>query len=230
MLNDIKVGVVGVGKLGKVIAKKIPSDISLYVCDLNEEKAKLVSSEVGCLFAKTEEVIKNCDYLFLALPPNVMVQFCIENSVVFKQDSVLLNLATSVDTNEIIQNIAREDISVIGTKPVCQSTALERGHKVIFITSSDNLKQQEIIQSLIVNMGTIHMGDEMVVREINEIATQKALKLIIDVKNELCKLGIEECIVENAIRTVAVGTLLDYPYKEINGYISNLLNKYNLKL
>jgi len=229
MLNDIKVGVIGVGKLGKVIAKKIPSDISLYVCDLNEEIAKVVSSNISCFCNKTEAIIKDCDYLFLALPPNVITKFCTENSHMFKANSVLLNLATSVDTEEIITNINRADISIIGLKPVCQSTALEQGQKVIFVTSSDNQKQHDILKYLLVNMGTILIGDEMMVRDINEIATKRAMELIINLKNELMEIGINEDIVEVAIKTVAVGTLLDYPYKDVNGYIANILNKYNLK-
>ncbi|MFF2910182.1 NAD(P)-binding domain-containing protein [Paenibacillus sp. NPDC057934] len=230
MNSEIKVGIVGVGKLGKVLAAKLSTTCSLYVCDLNEEAAQAISSAFRCNWDQIDKVAAKCDYLFLALPPTIIHGFCTQYASCFKSGSTVLNLATSVDSRGLKDSINRDDLHVLGLKPVCQSTALEQGQRTIFVTSAEQKILSDELAMLISPLGTIQRGHELTVKEINEAATRRALELIINLKSELMEQDVKEDLIEAAVRSVAVGTLLDYPYQEVNGYIANLLSKYDLQL
>ena len=58
------------------------------------------------------------------------------------------------------------------------------------------------------------------------------MELIIQLEKDLEQFDVSEEVRKSAIGSVAVGTLMDYPYtkENVNGYITNLVEKYQLKL
>lgn len=228
-MSELVIGIVGAGKLGSVLAEKLAKAGHVLVCDKNSSRSLEVSSLAKVKQASVKEVVAESSYIFLALPPNEVTGFCVDMEKEFKSDIVILNLATSLDTKAIKESMHRNDIQIIGVKPICQSSALRNGSKIKFIISEEFGKLEEL-RRMVKDMGDILLGNEMKVQLINEYATLRALELIIQVEDDMKKLGVEQSCVDTAIRTVALGTLMDYPYKNKNQYISNLVNKYNLSL
>ena len=233
MTDKIIVGLVGTGKLGRAIMKRIlrKPELEYVICDEIEEKAKQLAEETACKWASIQETVQVADFLFLALPPVAMDVFAEAHEVDIKENGTIINLSTSIDSTQIQNVLKRQDIEVIGIKPVCQATAMEEGRKVVFFSSSKSEKIY-VIQEMLCEAGNVIEEEGMKVQRINEYATVRALELIIQLEKDLEQFDVSEEVRKSAIGSVAVGTLMDYPYtkENVNGYITNLVEKYQLKL
>lgn len=233
MDNTMKIGIIGSGNLGCAIASCLSrkSNLTMVLGDVLEEKAKEASAKMNCQSMDVEQMVKELDIIFLALPPQAMESFIVENEVSFRQGSIIVNLSTGKDTMEIQEKMQRNDIDLIGLKPVCQATALESMEKTVFLTSSKS-ENLELLSDLLSKVGKIYRNEEMQVQKINELATLRALELIIQVRKDLEQFQVEDDVLDCAIKSVALGTLMDFPYtkERKNDYIDRLVEKYGLNL
>lgn len=233
MTKKIIVGLVGAGCLGRAIMKQIlrRAEFEYLICDKVKTKAKQLAEEIECRAVSIKETVKMADYIYLALPPTAMRLFLMEHEMDFKKNAAIINLSTSVDSKELESVLKRKDISVIGIKPVCQATAMREGRKVVFVSSS-NSEKLNAIKDMLCEIGEVIIDEEMKVQKINEYATLRALELIIQLEKDLEELNLDNRVKNCAIGTVAVGTLMDYPYvkENINEYITILIKKYDLAL
>lgn len=233
MTDKIIVGLVGTGNLGRAIMKRIlrKPELEYVICDEIEEKAKQLAEETACKWASIQETVKMADFLYLALPPVAIDTFVEAHEADIKENGIIINLSTSIDSIQIQNVLKRQDIEVIGIKPVCQATAMGEGRNVVFFSSSKSEKLS-VIQEMLCEAGNVIEEEEMKVQRINEYATVRALELIIQLEKDLEQFDVSEEVCKSAIGTVAVGTLMDYPYtkENVNVYITNLVEKYKLKL
>ena len=68
-----KVGFIGCGNMGGAIARAISKVLQteLYISEPNAEKAKAISEELGCKIVDGNTVCRECDFVFLAIKPNI---------------------------------------------------------------------------------------------------------------------------------------------------------------
>lgn len=233
MEEKIKIGLVGTGNLGRALMKRFirESKYEYIICDEIDKKSIQLAVEMECRAASIIDTVEEADFLFLALPPIIILPFITEQAEKIKKDGTIINLSTSVDTMRIQSVLKRKDIEVVGIKPVCQASAMGEGRQVVFFSSSQSGKMQ-IIKTLLSKAGEVIQEDEMKVKKINEYATLRALELIIQLKQDLEQFQAEDKVLKSAIGNVAVGTLMDFPYtkENVNGYITNIINKYHLRL
>lgn len=70
----IKVGFIGSGNMGSALAKaaKKCADAEIYLYDKDEARAKKAALEISAKTASNTEIAKTCDYIFLAVKPNII--------------------------------------------------------------------------------------------------------------------------------------------------------------
>ena len=75
-MNDkiTKVGFIGCGNMGGAIARAISKVLQtkLYISEPNQEKAAEISKEIGCKISSGNKICEECDYVFLAIKPNLI--------------------------------------------------------------------------------------------------------------------------------------------------------------
>ena len=116
------IGVVGLGLIGGSMAKAINqnTDYSVYGYDINEsvsKKAVLVGATEGEL---TEEMIPECDMLFLGLYPDQTIEFIKENAAKFKPDCIVMDACgvKEVVVREVAPLAEKYGFNFIGTHPM----------------------------------------------------------------------------------------------------------------
>ena len=113
MSNITKVGFIGCGNMGGAIARAISkiSQTELYISEPNQEKAKAISEEIGCKISDGCIICESCDFVFLAIKPNLF-------------DSVIPTLRASFEkgSSTIITMAAGVKISkleaLVGERPI----------------------------------------------------------------------------------------------------------------
>ena len=94
-----KIGFIGAGNMGgalAIAAKKSGSEVFLY--DKDENKAKALAESIGASFLSNTEIAEKCDFVFLAVKPNIIPFAMAEISKAFSKNKngVLVSMAAGV--------------------------------------------------------------------------------------------------------------------------------------
>lgn len=91
----MNIGVVGLGLIGGSIAKsaKKNTNFKVYGYDINEAVVKKAVQEKSIDGELTEKRLAVCDYVFIPLYPEVVVEYVEKNASVFKEGAVVIDCA-----------------------------------------------------------------------------------------------------------------------------------------
>lgn len=113
-----KIGFIGAGNMGSalaVAAKKSGSEVFIY--DKDVSKAKALADTIGATFLSNTEIAEKCDFVFLAVKPNVIPFAMAEISSAFSKNKngVLVSMAAGVAINAIADE--DRDLKIIRIMP-----------------------------------------------------------------------------------------------------------------
>ena len=99
-----KVGFIGAGNMGSALARAaVKSGASVYIYDKDTKKAELLADELGASFAKNTDIAAECDYIFLAVKPNIIPIAMREIEGEFKKNknATLVSMAAGIAIEQI---------------------------------------------------------------------------------------------------------------------------------
>jgi pyrroline-5-carboxylate reductase len=224
MSADRLVGIVGTGRLGAAIARRL-SPRPLLLADIRPERAAALAGALGQSATAVSEVFARCSAILLALPPDAIVPVIVEHAPRAAGGTLLVNLSTGLDTAEAARAAGRDDLQVVGAKPVAQARALTMGLPAVFVSACADPQLQSRLRQVLGPLGPLVRGDEGLARDVNAAATRHGLRLCLDLRAELLALGTPEALVDAALRGVAVGTILDGPWGHENPYLDARLRE-----
>lgn len=218
-------GLVGTGFLGKVLAQRLPEDIHLSLADIDEEKAEKSAAEYNRHHLSIGDLVQKADVILLTIPPGSIFDFIMQYEKDFKEQAVLVNLSTTVNIQDVKQKLSRNDLVLLSCKPVTQALAMSYGFDSYFVISKTEDEYVQMFTTLFGKLGKIVTGDAEKVGEINRYATKQGLLMYLQIHKQLAEMGVPNEIIETAVKTVAVGTILDYPITTDNKYIKKVLEE-----
>lgn len=91
----MNIGIVGLGLIGGSLAKsaKKNTDFKVYGYDLNKDVIKNAISEKSIDGELTQKRLSACDYIFIPLYPEAVINFVQDNSEYFKEGAVVIDCA-----------------------------------------------------------------------------------------------------------------------------------------
>lgn len=93
-------GFIGTGNMGGALAlaaAKAAGGERLALYDINEEKAKALAQQTGAAFIPLKELCQSCEYIFLAVKPNVILGLLEEIKEDIPKDAVIVSMAAGID-------------------------------------------------------------------------------------------------------------------------------------
>jgi pyrroline-5-carboxylate reductase len=219
------IGVVGVGRLGRSLCLRLRDRFDVYVHDRDIRMGKQFAKQNGLQFRYLGELSSAVEAIVLCVPANEVpaVLRCLE----LGDDAPppCLDTATALDTTALADELALERVRVLGCKPIGQFVAIRYGLPCVFVTASVAEDEQALLRAVAGPLGEVLAGDEAKVGEINRVATELALRFCVAFDEALQELGAEPAWRRSALRSVAVGTILDFPPRGDNGYATELLER-----
>ena len=99
----MKIGFIGAGNMGSALASAASKckDVSLYVYDKNTKLASELAERLGGKFAEAKDIAKDCDYVFLAVKPNIIPFVAAEIKSSLKKDAVIVSMAAGISIAKI---------------------------------------------------------------------------------------------------------------------------------
>ena len=91
-----KIGFIGAGNMGSALAKAaVKSGASVYIYDKDAEKAQALANEINAKFMENNAIAEMCDFIFLAVKPNIIpiAMSEIETSLKKNKNATLVSMA-----------------------------------------------------------------------------------------------------------------------------------------
>jgi hypothetical protein len=216
------IGVVGTGRLGKVLASRLSPRFSVAAYDCDVRKAKQFCKQVGITFLYPDELARESDLILLCLPGDQVLPWLLGPGSQAPAGVVFVNLATELPTSTLVIDPRLTALAVVGLKPVAQFMALECGLPGLFVTDTTDSSLRETLAAVFASLGRVVAGDEAVVGAINREATAAALRFCAEWTGAVTSATPD--LLDAALKNVVVGTILDYPPDPGNGYTNRILD------
>lgn len=125
----IKVGFIGAGNMGSALAKAAASvsDTTVYLYDKDEEKAREVAKAVGAQFSQNKKIAEECDYIFLAVKPNIVQAAAdgIKDVLLSRENYAIVSMAAGVSLSSLEKAFSGVGAPIIRIMP---NTPVSLGH------------------------------------------------------------------------------------------------------
>lgn len=205
----MSIGLVGVGRMGAVLAKILAGHVDLCLFDRNTEKMQMVAKELNVSTVNNLEELVKIGTIILAVPDSEVLR-CIKLFNQIKEPITVINIATNV-SQDMVEQMAAPHVKCICIKFIGHASEMALGFRPVIIVNqlpADIVPQMvEIFQ----NVGPVLVGRSDIVHTINTIAVEKAIEAAVGIEEALKQQQItDEVTVKGAIRQVAAGMLKSY--------------------
>lgn len=117
----MKIGFIGAGNMGSALANAATKakDTIVFLYDKDTEKAKTVAAEIGAEYKSGRDIAAECDYIFLAVKPNIIGIAIEEMKDVLKarRDCTVVSMAAGVSIAKIEGFLGEIKLPVIRIMP-----------------------------------------------------------------------------------------------------------------
>lgn len=135
----MKIGFIGAGNMGGALATAAAkTDAILYLCDSTPGKAEALAQKLNCNTATAQEITAICDYIFLAVKPQMMGDLLADLTPSLqarKSPFTLVSIAAGL-TMDTIRLMAGGDYPVIRMMP---NTPVAVGSGVVLYDATENV-------------------------------------------------------------------------------------------
>lgn len=117
----VKIGFIGSGNMGAALARAavLADGAEVFLYDKDEGKAKAAAAEIGASFADNQTIAGECDYIFLAVKPNIIPMAAAEISDALRQrkDYTVVSMAAGVNLHSLEAAFPGVDAPIIRIMP-----------------------------------------------------------------------------------------------------------------
>lgn len=223
------IGIVGIGRMGKVLAARLADYNTVRIYDRNPERVSLIAEAVGAMTAASLEEIAQCGTVILAVPDREVIS-CIKDFNLMKKDMVVINVATNV-SQQVLENTAAPQVRCIGVKFVGHAGEMALGLDPVVIVNERPKDLAPIVQEIFSPVGHTIIGRADVVTDINTTAAEKALEAAVRIEDALRYQGIADPeIIKSAIRQVAAGILKAFADDDLGPFAREIVRAVKAKM
>ena len=95
-----KAGFIGAGNMGGTLLRAVAGAVggmNTAVYDINTNQAKTAAEKAGAAILPKEELILQCEYIFLGVKPNVISSVCADIRENITDGSTVVSMAAGID-------------------------------------------------------------------------------------------------------------------------------------
>lgn len=159
----MKIGFIGCGNMGSALARGAMKSgmCELLVSDANTEKAKAFASECGALVSTNENIALECDFIFLAVKPNVfsLVVEPLREALAKNKSSVIVTMAAGLSIARLAEMVGDAAHPIIRIMP---NTPASIGYGMILWCANSSVSTEKIksFEALLAGAGKLDMINE----------------------------------------------------------------------
>lgn len=215
-----KVIIVGCGRMGSFLAKKLSESHELFVYDRNYMKAEALSQSCSASAIKKDE-LKKANIVILALDSDSIPEAIVELEDHLAPEAIIVNIATSFPHSKLISKFENVSAKIVG-----HAKELALGEKPVIIIEGDNLASREMVKKVFENIGNVIEGPTDLVSKINTISSRQGIIAALEIKKALSGMDLDDETIIAAIRIVAAGTMKAFAIGEAGPFVQKIIDEY----
>ncbi|SMC86845.1 NAD(P)-binding domain-containing protein [Sporomusa malonica] len=224
-----QVGLIGVGRMGKVLTGKLAGHVNLKIFDHNEKQLQAVAQELGVQAAASLEELAGLGTIILVVPDREVISLIKDFNQMGRPLNVI-NVATNVATHALAVT-ASPQVRCIGAKFVAQAREMALGAEPVIIVDERPGDLAVLAQEILASVGKIILGQSDCVTYINTQAAEKALTAAVLIEETLrCQPYANADVIKSAIRQVAAGILKGYADDDLGPFAREIVRAIRSKL
>ena len=223
------IAIVGLGRLGKVLAQRLAGNYSLRLYDRNTERAVELATELGAKIANNLEEAATCGVIILAVPDREVI-ICIKDLSLMQKELIVINVATNV-SQAVLEQTAAGSVTCIGVKLVGHAGEMALGLIPVVIVNERPRELVEQVSKIFASVGHVVVGRADIVTEVNTIAAEKVLEAAVLIEDTLRSRGYKnEEMIQSAIRQVGAGILKAYADNDLGPFAQEIVRAVKAKM
>lgn len=226
---SIKMAIVGAGRMGSVLARKIPAETKKIIIDTDLDKAVQLAKEVNGVDGSALDDAKEADLIAIVLPAPAVTETVIKLLGIVKDGAIILNMATSAKLPPEIHSINTK-VKVYDAKIIGHAMSISKGEPGIIVVNCEDEDRFNLIKSQLQGFHKVVVGDSNLVPEINVIGSTEGIRTAVNVKMKLEKMNIPDEWISVVIRTVCAGTMKSYTENDLGHFALELAQKLEAEL
>jgi len=221
------IAIIGTGRMGSFVARKIHSQYNIILIDKDLRKCGTLAQEISALATDDYSFISSSDYIIVALPAEA-IPHAVPELEPHLQQQVLINISTDTEKSafEPLKDLCKiASAKVIGHAVHMAAT----GELPLVVIDSEDISVRNRVAKIFSHIGAVCFGDEKIVKNINNIASEEGIKAALSIKKRLEEIDVPSEYVSFAIRNVACGTMNAFAIGEAGPFVKKLIQKLEQK-
>lgn len=216
------IGLVGIGRMGKVLAKLLAEHVELCLFDRNAEQMNRIAEELNVSTVNELEDIVKMGTVILAVPDHEVVS-CIKVFNQIKSPLTVINIATNV-AQHMLEQIAAPHVTCICVKFIGHADEMALGSRPVIIVNQFPVDIVPQMVEIFQVVGQVIVGRADIVHTINTIAAEKVLEGAVRIEEALKQQRVTDpFIIKSAIGQVASGILKAYANENLGPFAREIV-------
>ena len=217
----MKAGIIGAGRMGKILAQRLATQHEVFIYDADPAAAEAAAQALG-LRAAANLAGESADALVLAVP-DAAVRPCIEMLLAQQTTAIVFNVATNI-SREILAEMAGASLRALNVKIIGHAGEMGRGGQPVIVVDEADPALAAVAAELFAPVGRVLVAEADLVKTINSVATEEALKAAVAIEQALCAAGIDDpAMIGGALSVVAPGVLKAYAEDDLGPFARGIV-------
>ena len=217
----MKAGIIGAGRMGKILAERLAGRQDVFLYDADPAAAQAAAQALG-LRAAADLAGEAADVLVLAVP-DAAVKPCIEMLLAQQTTAMVFSVATNI-SREMLAEMAGASLRALNVKIIGHAGEMGRGGQPVIVVDEADPALAAVAAELFAPVGRVLVAEADLVKTINSVATEEALKAAVAIEQALCAAGIDDpAMIGGALSVVAPGVLKAYAEDDLGPFARGIV-------
>lgn len=226
----MRIGIVGIGRMGRVLAVRLAGVSELTLYDVNKEQLEKIAAATGAKVAGNLAEAALGDAVILALPDREVIDCLKEFNQLRRSPISVINVATNV-AQSVLEHTAAPHVRCISAKFIGHAGEMAAGERPVIIVHDKPEDMVALATSIFSHVGEVLTGNSDVVTLINTVAAEKAIEAAVLIEENLRMKGISDlAIAKAAIGQVAAGIVKAYASDNLGPFAREIVRSVKRKL
>jgi 3-hydroxyisobutyrate dehydrogenase-like beta-hydroxyacid dehydrogenase len=222
---NVKIGVIGTGRMGRILAARVATRHEVVLYDSNIAGAQAVAATLE-LKSVSSLAEMDVDAVVLAVPDSEVAS-CLEALRETPTRWNVFSIATNI-SREVLTGLEGERVRCLNAKIIGHAGEMERGAKPVIVVDAGDTELIAIARQIFDCVGSVTVGEADQVKLINRVATEEALKTAVAIEKLLKSAGIVDAkMVWGALAQVAPGVLKAYSEDDLGPFAREIVKGLN---
>ncbi|HWI64176.1 MAG TPA: NAD(P)-binding domain-containing protein [Symbiobacteriaceae bacterium] len=204
-MGGFKVAIVGAGRMGSLLAQRIPVGYRKVIISRDRAGAAQVADEVGGLASDQISAVRGCQVIFLAVPGQAVTQLVRDMAAHLADTALVVNMAPEIMTGDLAADVP--NVRLAAAKILGHARELQMGARGVVVLDHIDEEAEDRLRQLLEPLGPIIRGSESMVLDAGGAIVQAMQDAARTLTSRLTALGLERHLAQVVLAGAAPGVL-----------------------